>query len=248
MGGERIPSTTGGLEAIPDEHLLSFLQLAHELRSPVNAIINCLDVVLQGYTAHDPKMQDDFLGRARDRAGNMLAQVDDFLRLGAIRSDELRRRTQCVSLLDVVNKIAPEMRLRARWRSVDLSLDLPESLGDVRGRYEDMEHLLSNLIDNAIKYTNPGGWVMVRLREHSDRVVGSVGDSGIGIPAQDLGKIFDEFYRAPNAKESGVQGTGLGLSIARRVLALHGGAITVESALGEGSTFTFTFPMASSDL
>jgi signal transduction histidine kinase len=106
---------------------------------------------------------------------------------------------------------------------------------------EEIEHLLSNLINNAIKYTDPGGRVTVSLRSEDGRVVGMVKDTGIGIPEKELPRIFDEFYRSESAKDR-TQGTGLGLSIVRRVLDLYGGEILVESRVGIGSTFTFSFP------
>ena len=207
-----------GLEAVPQEHLLSFLQLAHELRSPLSMIINSLDVVLQGYTKNDPDLQDQLLSRARERALSMMAQVNDFLRLGAVRHEEFLRKPRPVQLLDVLDKLVPEMQIRARWRSVNLRVHAPESLPLVHGTFEDMEHLLSNLINNAIKYTNPGGHVTVTLREENGAVVGIVQDTGIGIPSKDLPRIFDEFFRSENAKEMGVHGTGLGLSIVKRFM------------------------------
>jgi two-component system phosphate regulon sensor histidine kinase PhoR len=105
---------------------------------------------------------------------------------------------------------------------------------------------VSNLIDNAIKYTNPGGRVTVRLKEDERNVVGIVEDTGIGIAQQDLSKIFEGFYRTDEAKRMGVDGTGLGLSIARQMVDRYGGHLDVESELGQGSRFSFVFPKAES--
>jgi len=181
------------------------------------------------------------LSLARDRAATMLARVNDFLRLGAVRHAELERKAHPVQLLEVLRRSAPEKRVRARWRAVDLHLDVPDSLPLVMGTSEEMEHLLSNLINNAIKYTDPGGKVTVSLREENHSVVGVVEDTGIGISPEDLPWILDEFYRAESAKDM-AGGTGLGLSIVKRVVDLYGGQIDVESELGKGSKFTFTFP------
>ena len=239
---ERVQREPISLDSLPKEHVLSFLQLAHELRSPLAVIINSLDVILQGYAVEDPNLQDQLLSRARERASEMLAQLNDFLRLGAVRHEEFLREPQPVQLLDVLEKLTPEMHIRARWRSVTLSIEAPDALARVRGTYEDMEHLLSNLINNAIKYTSPGGQVAVSFYERDGSVVGSVQDTGIGIPTEELPKIFDEFYRAKNAREAAVHGTGLGLSIVRRIVDRYGGEIHVTSRVGEGSTFTFAFP------
>jgi len=230
------------LRRIPKAGILPMLQLAHELRSPLASIQNSMDMLLQGYAVQGTELHDEMVDLARDRAAGMLAWVNDFLRLGAVRHAEIERTVQPVQLLEVVWQLAFEMRVRARWRAVALHLDVPDSLPLVRATYEDMEHLLSNLIWNAIKYTNPGGRVTISLKEEERGVVGVVEDTGIGIPAQDLAKIFDEFYRAENAKEMDAHGTGLGLSIAKRVVELYGGQLHVESELGKGSRFTFVFP------
>jgi len=241
---EALEREVNRLKRIPRAELLPMMQLTHELRSPLAAIQNSLDMVLQGYAANDPKLQDEMLNLARDRAVGMMARVNDFLRLGAVQHAEIERKVQPVQLLDVVWRLAPEMRVKAKWRAVDFHVDVPESLPSVAGTYEDMEHLVSNLINNAIKYTEPGGTVTVSLREEDDSVIGVVEDTGIGIAPEDLPRIFDDFYRSELAKGMDADGTGLGLSIAKRVVDLYGGQLDVESQLGKGSRFSFVFPRA----
>ena len=241
---EALEREVNRLKRIPRAELLPMMQLTHELRSPLAAIQNSLDMVLQGYAANDPKLQDEMLNLARDRAAGMMARVNDFMRLGAVQHAEIERKVQPVQLLDVVWRLAPEMRVKAKWRAVDFHVDVPESLPSVAGTYEDMEHLVSNLINNAIKYTEPGGTVTVSLREEDDSVIGVVEDTGIGIAPEDLPRIFDDFYRSELAKGMDADGTGLGLSIAKRVVDLYGGQLDVESQLGKGSRFSFVFPRA----
>lgn len=241
---EALEREVNRLKRIPRAELLPMLQLTHELRSPLAAIQNSLDMVLQGYAANDPKLQDEMLNLARDRAVGMMARVNDFMRLGAVQHAEIERKVQPVQLLDVVWRLAPEMRVKAKWRAVDFHVDVPESLPLVAGTYEDMEHLVSNLINNAIKYTEPGGTITVSLREEDDSVIGVVEDTGIGIAPEDLPRIFDDFYRSERAKGMDAHGTGLGLSIAKRVVDLYGGQLDVESRLGKGSKFSFVFPRA----
>ena len=241
---EALEREVSRLKRIPRAELLPMLQLTHELRSPLAAIQNSLDMVLQGYAADDLKLQDEMLNLARDRAAGMMARVNDFMRLGAVQHAEIQRKVQPVQLLDVVWRLAPEMRVKAKWRAVGFHVDVPESLPSVAGTYEDMEHLVSNLINNAIKYTEPGGTVTVSLREEDDSVIGVVEDTGIGIAPEDLPRIFDEFYRSEHAKGMDADGTGLGLSIAKRVVDLYGGQLDVESQLGKGSKFSFVFPKA----
>jgi two-component system phosphate regulon sensor histidine kinase PhoR len=147
-----------------------------------------------------------------------------------------------VKLRDVVSRLLPEARVRAKWRSVELDVEMPDDLASVNATYEDMEHLLANLINNAIKYTNPGGRVTVKLWQTRARVGATIEDTGIGIAQGDLERIFDDFYRADAAKSMDAHGTGLGLSIAKSIVELYGGEIRVESTLGKGSRFEATFP------
>ena len=234
----------GRLKRIPKAEILPMLQLAHELRSPLASIQNSLDMLLQGYAVSNIELQNEMLNLARDRAVTMFERVNDFLRLGAIRHAEIERKVQPTQLLDVVRRLAPEMHVKARWRAVDLYLDVPDSLPLINATNEDMEHLLSNLLNNAIKYTNSGGKVTLSLREEQGSVAGAVEDTGIGISPEDLPRIFDEFYRAERAKDMDATGTGLGLSIAKRVVETYGGQLQVESELGKGSRFSFVFPKA----
>jgi coenzyme F420 hydrogenase subunit beta len=230
------------LKQIPRAELLPMLKLAHEQRSPLAAIQNALDMLVQGYAQGDPALQDEMISLARDRAATMLERVDDFLRLGSVRHSEIERKIQPVQLVDVLQRLVPEKRVQARWRAVDLHLDVPDSLPLVTATYADMEHLLSNLINNAIKYTSPGGKVTISFKEQNGSVVGAVEDTGIGISPEDLPRIFDEFYRAERAKDM-AHGTGLGLAIVKQVVDLYGGQLHVESEPGQGSKFTFTFPV-----
>ena len=223
---------------------LFMLQLAHELRSPLASIQSALDMILQGYTKTDAQLEDEMLNLARDQVVVMLGQVNDFLRLGAIQHSESERKAEPVQLLDVLDRLILEKRVRAKWREIELAIEVPDSLSMVNATPEDIEHLLSNLINNAIKYTKPGGRVTVRLKEDERNVVGIVEDTGIGIAREDLSKIFDGFYRTDKAKSMGVDGTGLGLSIAKRVVDLYGGYLDVKSELGQGSRFSFVFPKA----
>jgi coenzyme F420 hydrogenase subunit beta len=229
------------LKSIPKAELLPMLKLAHEQRSPLAAIQNALDMLLQGYAANDLQLHNEMLELARERAATMLERVNDFLRLGSVRHAEIERKVQSVQLLDVLERLVAEKRVRSRWKAIDFRTDVPDTLPLVTATPEDMEHLLSNLINNAIKYTDPGGTVTVSLREANGSVVGAVEDTGVGISPRDLPKIFDEFYRAEGAKDI-ANGSGLGLAIVKRVVDLYGGHLDVESEVGKGSKFSFAFP------
>ncbi len=237
-----VESELARLKSVPKVEMMQMLQLVHELRSPLSSIQSALDVLLQGYITSGTDLHNEMLTLARNRAATTLAQVNDFLRLGSVLQGEVKRKIEPVQLLDVVQRLAPEMRVKARWRAVNLELDLPPSLPLINANYADVEHMVANLMNNAIKYTNPGGKVTVSLREQDDKVVGTVADTGIGIAAEDIPKIFSGFYRAEAAKKIDSYGTGLGLPIAKRVAEMYGGELKVESELGKGSKFSFIFP------
>jgi len=218
------------------------LQVVHELRAPIASIQNCLDVLLQGYSTIPTFEQEEMLHLARDRARTLLTLVNDLLYLGGIEHSEVEKEVRPVQLVDILWRVAPEMRIKATLRGVDLQFDAPNVLPLIAATDEHVEQLLYNLIDNAIKYTDPEGRVAVWLKEDPDRVIGEVEDTGIGIAPQDLSRIFGEFYRAANAKDIEPYGTGLGLPIVKRIMELYGGNLRIESELGEGSKFIFTFP------
>jgi len=231
------------LEKLVTRQEAAILQAAHELRSPTASIYNTLDVLLQGYGGGAPPEQVEMLSLVRDRAGSMLAMLNDCLSLGAIRHAKSAKEVRPVQMAELVWRVAPEMRIKADLKGIDLVLDVTDSLPPVGATEEHMLQLLSNLMDNAIKYTDPAGRVTVCLREDEQCVVGTVQDTGIGIAAQDLPHIFDEFFRAENAKRAEPYGTGLGLSIVKRVAELYGGNLQVQSELGQGTLFTFTIPL-----
>ncbi|MBL7200579.1 MAG: Coenzyme F420 hydrogenase/dehydrogenase, beta subunit C-terminal domain [Anaerolineae bacterium] len=241
---DQAQSEMARLKQVPKTELLSMLQLTHELRSPLASIQSALDMLLQGYAKSDPALHDEMLGLARERAASTLDQVNDVLRLGAVQHSEIERRVRPVQLIELVKRLVPEKTVRAKWKAVDFSVQMPDSLAVVSATPEDLEHLLSNLINNAIKYTPPGGRVTVYLEEDEEKVTGTVEDTGIGIATEDVSRIFEEFYRTDAAKEMDAQGTGLGLSIAKRVVDLYGGQLGVASEVGKGSRFSFSFPKA----
>ena len=218
------------------------LQVVHELRAPIAAVQSCLDVILQGYGTGDTVLHQEMLHLARDRAGALLALVNDLLNLGTVGRPEAAKEVHLIQLGDVLWHIGPEMSIKAMLRGVDLRLDVANSLPLIIATEEHIKQLLSNLIDNAIKYTNPEGTVTVSLREGVDGVIGEVRDTGIGIAPEDVDRICEVFYRAKNAREVEPYGTGLGLPIAKRVVELYGGQLHIESGLGKGSRFTFSFP------
>jgi signal transduction histidine kinase len=217
------------------------LTVAHELRAPIAAIQGYLGLILDGYAEDD---EEEMIRTAHDRCGELLEMIHDLLLLAHIKekTTEVKKKTT-VSVAQVLEEVANLMRPEAERKGLTFEVELvqrPEMLADE----EHLKQIWTNLISNAIKYTPPGGSVVVSLEEKDGRIIGAVSDTGVGIAADDMPRIFDEFYRTPQAKELEEHGTGLGLPIVKQIVETYGGTIDLESELGEGTTFTFTLPQA----
>lgn len=213
--------------------------VAHELRAPLNALQSFLLAILKGYIP--PEEQQEVLGRAVQRVQELLDLVDDLLKLAAAKSEKGLEKREPVSLAEVLEKVAPLFQKEAEAKGLAWAVEV-RARPVVRADPDQMAQVWSNLISNAVKYTPTGGRVRVVLEEQDGWAIGTVEDTGIGIPPQDLGRIFEEFYRTPQAKEVAPRGTGLGLPLVKQIVEAHGGSITVESEVGRGSRFVFRLP------
>jgi len=216
------------------------LMVTHELRAPLAAIQSYLQLILKGYIS--PEKQNHALGRASERASELLNLIADLLELSQARAQPAEADLQWVHPDDVLQSVVELMQAQAQEKGVKLEVEVASDLPKVRVTPRDMKGVWTNLVSNAIKYTESGGSVAVSLQRGEGGLAGSVQDTGIGIPAEDLDRIFDEFYRSENARAVGSGGTGLGLSIVKRIVENYGGRIWVESILGEGSKFAFVWP------
>ncbi|MCS7177881.1 MAG: hybrid sensor histidine kinase/response regulator [Anaerolineae bacterium] len=215
--------------------------VAHELRAPLNALQSFLLAILKGYIP--PEEQQEVLERAAQRVQELLDLVDDLLKLAAAKSEKGLEKREPVSLADILEKVAPLFRKEAEARGITWAVDV-RARPVVQADPDQMAQVWSNLISNAVKYTPAGGQVQVILEERDGWAIGAVEDTGIGIAPQDRERVFEEFYRTPQAREIAPRGTGLGLPLVKQIVEGHGGCITVESELGRGSRFTFRLPVS----
>jgi Osmosensitive K+ channel histidine kinase len=174
----------------------------------------------------------------------MTQMAGELLELTRIESGQLPMEFKPVPAFDLLQTASERMRAQADRAGLTLRLEKGRDNPEVRADSPRLEQVLVNLIHNAVKFTSPGGEVVLSARTETGFVRFSVKDSGVGIPADDLERIFERFYKADRARSSG--GTGLGLSIARHIVEAHGGKIWAESVEGRGSTFHFTVPVAAS--
>lgn len=215
---------------------------AHELRSPLSAVQSMLKVLEEGYVGSITVKQQDLIRRSQRRVSTLLAMVNDLLDLAAGKIEQFRGAKTEVVLNKVLSKVTGLLQTKAEEKGLKWNVEIPKDPLVLVGFEEGLERVFMNLISNAIKYTPPGGSVRVKAWSEDNQIKVEVSDTGIGIPEEALPRIFEEFYRAKNAKAVEMEGTGLGLAIAKDVVEQHGGHISVESVLGEGSTFCVTLP------
>ncbi len=217
------------------------MQVAHELRAPITAMQSFLLALRKQIVK--PEQQGEILQRAIDRSQELLELVDDLLRLAEAREALEPERLQLMNLASPLEEVADLYQMQAEERGLRFEVEI-SARPIILARPEQMQQLWSNLISNAVKYTPQGGSVRVSLEERDGAAIGTVQDTGIGISAEHRDRIFEEFYRTPEAKAFARLGTGLGLTLVKRILDAHQGTIELDSAPGQGSRFTFRIPLA----
>jgi signal transduction histidine kinase len=225
--------------------LVRFLSIvAHDIQSPLVATQSILSYIKDGYTGEVTEGQKDLLQRGIRRIDELLTLITDLLDIPRIEAGQLQREMHELSLNGVVRQALVGMDSLARKKGLELRVELPESSPKVYASSRRLQQVMSNLVSNAINYTREG-MVIVRVKEYNnDDVAVEVVDTGIGIPPDDLPRIFHDFFRGSNVG-SVTKGTGLGLSISRRIIEAHKGKLWAESPCpetGKGSRFTFTLP------
>lgn len=215
--------------------------ISHELRTPL-ASLKALVETLQDGAMDDPEVAPGFLQRMQVEVDSLAQMVQELLELSRIESGQVPIRAAVVPAAAVVQGPVDRLAPQAERAGLTLDVELPDGAARVLADLERMSQVVTNIVHNAIKFTPSGGRVTVRARQTATEMVYSVADTGPGIAAADLSRIFERFYKADRARAGG--GTGLGLAIAKHIVQAHGGRIWAESRLGDGSTFYFTLPLA----
>lgn len=214
--------------------------VSHELRTPLAAIKGYLETLADG-GLENPAEAREFLGILQKHTDRMANIVRDLLQLSRIESGLDPIRPAEIDLREAVDRNLLLLKSLAEKKGQTISVSVPAALS-LRADPEKLNQVLINLIDNAIKYTPDRGTIAVSASEEADRVLIEVRDSGIGIPREDLSRIFERFYRVDRTRSRELGGTGLGLSIVKHILEAHGGTVSVESEIGKGSRFILIFP------
>ena len=213
--------------------------LSHELRTPL-ASLKALTETLQDGALNDEEAAPRFLGRIATEVDALTQMAQELLDLSKIESGQVELVLRKVEPMAVLKSAADRMHLQAERAGVNLIVETTSS-PSLQGDASRLEQVLVNLIHNAVKFTKRGGKVTLSANEVDGAVVFAVQDSGVGIPSDELSRIFERFYRVEKSRTG--SGTGLGLSIAKHIVEAHGGKIWAESREGEGSTFYFVIPV-----
>ena len=223
-----------------DQAKRQFIRLVtHELKAPVAAVETYLTLILKGYV--DPERQKDMLKKCIVRTTEGRRLIDDLLELGQLETAATLQHLP-INPGEVLKDVIAEFQEEVKLKRLELVLEMNREIPAVLAVPGQIKSLWSNLISNAVKYTPPDGRIMVSLKRNGNSLVGTVQDTGIGIYPDDLKKLYNEFFRAKNAKDLGLPGTGLGLAIVKRVIEGLGGTITVESDPERGTNFQFQIP------
>jgi two-component system phosphate regulon sensor histidine kinase PhoR len=225
------------LEAVRREFVAN---ASHELQTPI-AAIKALAETLLADSRDNPAVVERFLRDLESQADRLAALVKDLLDLAQIEAGPVQLELSEVSVAEVAEEVAAQLAPLAEQRGVAVTCDIPQQVRVVADRAA-LRKIMANLLDNAIKYTEPGGEAGVTAQRRGDRIAISVCDTGIGILSSDLPRIFERFYRVDKSRSRELGGTGLGLSIVKHLVEALGGDIAVASEPRKGSRFTVTLP------
>ncbi|MCC6122769.1 cell wall metabolism sensor histidine kinase WalK [Weissella cibaria] len=220
--------------------------VSHELRTPLTSVKSYVDALQEG-AIDDPEVARNFLAVAQDETTRMIHMINDLLELSRMDSGTMKLETEYVNVGELFNYILN------RFDMIIANDDKPEKYYTIKREIPKVQiwveldtskftQVIDNIMNNAIKYSPDGGVVTARMIDNQKEVVLSITDQGLGIPKKDLGHIFDRFFRVDKARSRAQGGTGLGLAISKEIIERFGGRIWVESAEGQGSTFSISLP------
>ncbi len=216
--------------------------VSHELRTPIFSVQGYIETLIDG-AVDDRTVRDDFLNKAHQNVLRLHTLLTDLIEISRIESGEMKMSFRYFDAAEYFSTITEELRPTAEIAGVELEFHVVDNARggiSVLGDRERLKQVLVNLTENAIKYNHPGGRVIVELEAKESEAVVRVRDNGIGIPQEDIGRIFERFYRVSKDRSRAVGGSGLGLAIVKHIVEAHGTTIRVESEHGRGSVFSFS--------
>ena len=218
--------------------------VSHELKTPLHSIKGFVEIILLGKTGPVNELQRDFLGTVKEQTNQLQRLISDLLEFSRMEAGQVRLRMEPVDLGDLVADVATKLGPQAANASVNIIVQVAPGFAAIEADPMRIEQVMTNLVDNAIKFTPPGGAIRVTGSGDASVVELRISDSGIGIPLEEQQRIFDRFYQVDGGSSRLYKGAGLGLSICKHIVEHHGGHIWVESpgVNGQGATFCFRLP------
>jgi signal transduction histidine kinase len=218
--------------------------MSHELRTPINALIGYTALMLDRIYGDLTPKQEEGLRRIRLSSEHLLALINDILDLAKIEAGRMPVHLETGSLVPMIDEVVTQIEAMVRTKALEFRREIDADLPIMTTDRTKVKQILLNLLSNAVKFTHKG-YVTLRVRPSGDAVEVAVADTGIGIKHDHLDVIFEEFRQVDQSRTREYGGTGLGLSVTRKLVALLGGSITVQSEYGLGSTFTVILPLRS---
>ncbi|SPD73205.1 conserved hypothetical protein [uncultured Desulfobacterium sp.] len=215
--------------------------VSHQLKTPLTSLRMSIHLLLEEKVGALNEKQIELLVAAREDSERLVGILDNILDLNRIESGRSYVSPESVSPQALVRDAIEPFLAEARDKSVKIANAVPDDLPDVMADIEKIRHVFANLLSNAIRFTSPGGSVTIGAYSESNHLVFFVEDTGSGIPAQYINRLFEPFYRVPGQDEK--SGVGLGLAIVKEIIQSHGGEVSAESEIGKGSAFRFTLPL-----
>jgi signal transduction histidine kinase len=231
-------------QEIANRHKTEFLaNMSHELRTPLNAIIGFSEGLMERMFGELNEKQADYLKDIHESGKHLLSLINDILDLSKIEAGKMELELSIFHLPTAVSNAVTLIRERAQRHGIALGVEIDERLGEFQADERKVKQVLLNLLSNAVKFTPDGGRVDIGAKMDTDRVEIAVKDTGVGIAPEDQASLFEEFKQLGKDSSRKAEGTGLGLALTKRLVELHGGEISVQSVIGEGSTFRVNLPL-----
>jgi signal transduction histidine kinase len=225
------------------QHKSQFLaNMSHELRTPLNAILGYTELIIDGIYGETPEKAQAVLKRVESNGRHLLGLINDVLDLSKIEAGQLKLSLAEYSIKDIVNNVVSAVEPLATKKKLTFTADVPPDIPAAHGDEQKLTQVLLNLTGNAIKFTDIGE-VAIKVTTANGSYTVAIQDTGPGIAEGDQTKLFQQFQQADNSITKTKGGTGLGLAISKKIIELHGGSISVQSCVGQGSTFAFTLPI-----
>ncbi|MEA4847995.1 MAG: ATP-binding protein [Clostridiaceae bacterium] len=215
--------------------------VSHELRTPLTTIRSYTETLLDG-ALDNKEYTVNFLTVINSESERMTRLVKDLLQLSKLDYDKMEWNMKSLNILNIVRDCVVKMEMAAKQKSQSLTFEALGELCEINGDKDRIEQVIINIIGNAIKYTPEKGIIKVTAKRSENNVEVRIADSGMGIPKEDLPRLFERFYRVDKARSRAMGGTGLGLSIAKNIVEAHKGSIRIESEYGKGSEVIISFP------